>query len=126
MNDNKQIEEMARDISNGICGVLSCEIQKLAEHLISLNYVKLLEDSVVLTREEKEDYESLIKLLTYDKPIKERVYEVINDIKEKAHKETIKEILLDLKPLLEGFVHTDTGENLYIYKCKQFGIEIEE
>lgn len=62
----KQIEEMriqrkiemTKDISNGISGVLAYEIQKLAEHLISLNYVKLPEDSVVLSREEYEEYQS--------------------------------------------------------------------
>ena len=41
-------------------------------------------------------------------------------------KETAEKIMQDLKPLLEGFVHTDTGENLYVYKCKQFDVEIKE
>lgn len=41
--------EMTKDISNGIKGVLDYEIQKLAEHLISLNYEKILENAVVLT-----------------------------------------------------------------------------
>lgn len=61
----KQIEEMriqrklemTKDISNGISGVLAYEIQKLAEHLISLNYVKLPEDSVVLSKEELQEHD---------------------------------------------------------------------
>ena len=41
-------------------------------------------------------------------------------------KEMAEKIMQDLKPLLEGFIHTDTGENLYVHKCKQFGVEIKE
>ena len=48
--------------------------------------------------------------------------EIIN----KSNKEMAEKIMSDLKPLLEGYVHTDTGENLYIYKCKQYGVEIKE
>ena len=69
IDKEKQIEEMriqrkiemTRDISNGISGVLAYEIQKLAEHLISLNYVKLPEDSVVLSREEYEKVKYVLK-----------------------------------------------------------------
>lgn len=50
------------------------------------------ENEVVLTREEKQEYESLVKLLIYDKPIKSRVYEFIKDVKDKARKETSKKI----------------------------------
>ena len=45
---------------------------------------------------------------------------------EDISKETAREILTNLKPLLEGFVNADTGENLYVNKCKQFGVEIGE
>ena len=45
---------------------------------------------------------------------------------DKGSKDMVEKILMDLKPLLEGFRHKDTGENLYVYKCKQFGIEIKE
>lgn len=67
----KQIEEMriqrklemTKDISNGICGVLAYEIQKLAEHLISLNYVKLPENSVAISKEEYQELKDEIKRL---------------------------------------------------------------
>ena len=44
----------------------------------------------------------------------------------KERKETAEKIMLDLKPLLEGFIHKETGENLYVYKCKQFGVDVKE
>ena len=56
----------------------------------------------------------------------QQLKELLDTVYVKANKETAENILNDLKPLLEGFVHTDTGENLYVYKCKQFGVEIKE
>ena len=87
------------EFKNGMCDAYS-HTKKILEYLFK--------DSVVLTMEEKNAL----------------WFEAWNKATEQTRKETIKEILLDLKPLLEGFVHTDTGENLYIYKCKQFGMEV--
>lgn len=53
-------------------------------------------------------------------------YEGADEIEKRVSSERAEKIMQDLKPLLEGFVHTDTGENLYVYKCKQFGVEIKE
>lgn len=41
-------------------------------------------------------------------------------------KKTAEKILTNLKPLLEGFVHAETGENLYVNKCKQYGVDLGE
>lgn len=35
------------------------------------------------------------------------------------------DVLNELKPLLEGYIHTTTGESLYVYTCKMFNIEVE-
>jgi hypothetical protein len=70
-------------------------INKLSNENIELKK-KLPKDSIVLTKEEKQEYESLVKLLIYDKPIKSRVYEFIKDTKEKESKETAEKILNEL------------------------------
>ena len=122
MNDKKQIEEMEYDISyvdnngyyydeDGYQQNAYADCHRIAEELIKKGWVKLPENSIVLSREE------------YEKTIQDKLNLGIEMGKRQARKETAEEILLDLKPLLEGFVHTDTGENLYIYKCKQFGVK---
>lgn len=76
----KQIEEMAiqrkleitKDISNGIKGVLAYEIQKLAEHLIRLNYVKIPENAVVVKREEYEELQKGVKTYNYTAVLEEQ------------------------------------------------------
>ena len=119
-SEEKQIEEMAKIIKdNAWENIKELEAVVCATELYNQNYQKIPEDSVVLSREEyekgKQDYNYQIHRAL-----------VAEGRVDKASKETAREILLDLKPLLEGFVHTDTGENLYVYKCKQFDIEIEE
>jgi hypothetical protein len=112
----KQIEEkriqrkleMTKDISNGISGVLAYEIQKLAEHLISLNYVKLPKDSVVLSREEYTNY--IVE------------YMGVKEIKERVSKETAEEFL--------QLAYDRCLEKSFIKKveelAKHFGVEIKE
>lgn len=36
------------------------------------------------------------------------------------------DVLNELKPLLEGYIHKTTGESLYVYTCKMFNIEVED
>ena len=45
---------------------------------------------------------------------------------DEVRKETAREILNDLKGLLDGYQHKETGESLYEMKCKQFGVEVDE
>lgn len=83
------------------------------------------EGKVVLTREEKEEYESLIKLFIYDKPMKNRVYEVIKDIKQQTRKETAEKIII----FLDDHCDCDSAylvEQTKDYATKQFGVEIKE
>lgn len=35
------------------------------------------------------------------------------------------DVLDELKPLLEGYIHKTTGESLYVYTCKKFNIEVQ-
>lgn len=42
-----------------------------------------------------------------------------------VRKDTAKEILQDLKGLLEGYVNTQTTETLYVQKCKEYGVEVD-
>ena len=69
-------------------------------------------------------------IIVLDKLTADFWFNIIEEQKEKAFKqssqETAEKIMLDLKGLLEGFVHKETGENLYVYKCKQFDVEIKE
>lgn len=112
---DKQIEEMriqrklemTKDISNGIKGVLSYEIQKLAEHLISLDYVKLTEDSMVMTREKYlnkliEQYEMGIKdsKMHYEYIAIPHIIQSIKenpDIDDAGIEELIKQINIEVK-----------------------------
>ena len=88
---------------------------EIAEELVKLGWMKPNKDSVVLSREEYNE------IKTYQSYIPE-----MKKAFDKVSKAMAEKILVDLKPLLEGFVHTDTNENLYVYKCKQFGVEIKE
>ena len=119
----KQIEEMriqrklemTKDISNGISGVLAYEIQKLAEHLISLNYVKLSKDSVVLSKEEYEKQNDYIANLRC----------IITDLENQcaeASKETAEKIIKWFK---ENSICIPSDEYINEF-AKQFSVEIKE
>lgn len=105
----------------------------------------LPEDSVVLSREEKQEYENLVKLLIYDKPIKSRVYEVVKDIKEQASKETAEKIFAKIfedfnidcgtysinmarkKYMNAQLEQTTTAlRKRFSQLAKQFGVRVEE
>ena len=43
---------------------------------------------------------------------------------EQEKKEVAKEILNDLKGLLEGYIHTNDNNTLYEYYCKKYGVEL--
>lgn len=110
-NKEKKIEEMriqrklemTKDISNGIKGVLSYDVQKLAEYLISLNYVKLTEDSMVMTRDKLiEQYEMGIKdsKLHYEYIAIPHIIQSIKenpDIDAAGIEELIKQISIEVK-----------------------------
>jgi len=42
------------------------------------------------------------------------------------NKEVRGEVIYSLRGLLEGYVHTQTGENLFVHNCKKFGVEIKD
>ena len=119
----KQILEITRDLSD--CLEYDIEDSSIVDsydtacNLVNKGWVKLPEGAVVLTREEKQEYESLVKLFIYDKPIKNRVYEFIKDTKQQTRKETAREIL-GLYSL------SDTFSSFQEKVAKQFGVEIKE
>lgn len=43
---------------------------------------------------------------------------------EQEKREVVKEVLNDLKGLLEGYIHTNENISLYEYYCKKYGVEI--
>lgn len=43
---------------------------------------------------------------------------------EQEKKEVAREIIGDLKGLLEGYVHTKDNISLYEYYCKKYGVEL--
>jgi hypothetical protein len=77
---------------------------------------------VLLSREEKQEYENLVKLLIYDKPIKSRVYEFIKDTKEQASKETVEKIYKDIRLFLDD----KTLAIITRYFKEILGVEIKE
>ena len=146
----KQIEEMAKIMRLHICKdrpckecdchglgdktseLYHCDCYYYAKSLVEQGYRKPHEDSVVISKEEYQEYKNLVKLFIYDKPIKSRVYEFIKDTKEQARKETAEKILKDLikncqytfgvngKPIiaLDGDFALNTA--------KEFGVEITD
>lgn len=47
------------------------------------------------------------------------------EYREQQVKQAQIDILNELKPLLEGYIHKTTGESLYVYTCKMFNIEVQ-
>ena len=120
-NKEKRVEEMANIIENAFKVYFGAndlvepedfpyQAKDLAKELLRYYQPKLPEHSVVLS----------------GKQCAEIVQDNYNIGYERGRKEMAEKIMQDLKPLLEGFVHTDTGENLYVYKCKQFVVEIKD
>ena len=145
----KQIEEMAYIIENAFKVYFGAndlvepedfpyQAKDLAKELLEHFQSKLPEDSVVqptiqsystqdndlvvISKKEYEKYQNLKR----DTKHSFEYNQGYTDGQNNGSKEMAEKIMQDLKPLLEGFVHTDTGENLYVYKCKQFGVEIKE
>lgn len=117
---NGLYEQGYRKISQGSVVLTKVEKQKLLKEMYEQGRFDAIADldkegKVVLTREEKEEYESLIKLLIYDKPMKNRVYEVIKDIKQQTRKETAEKILNELLDFVNGWFE-DVEDN-------DFGVE---
>ena len=136
----KQIEEMANCkncvhqkmcIDKISCGVLTADKDGYLKLKCNYYQPKLPEDSVVLLREEKQEYENLVKLLIYDKPIKSRVYEFVKDTKEQARKETAEKFVKGLIDKLKDNVNADNVDFFVEVKkmanetAKQFGVEIK-
>lgn len=135
MNKEQQIEEMAKDINNtwfvksngDICGtnvkLKKNDIKMIAHQLVLEGYIKIPEDSVVLSREEQE------KILTAtEKRIKELKKQILQ-----ARKETAEKILTELLDFVngwfEGVENNDFGvEFNRISKdfAKQYGVKIKE
>lgn len=118
--DKQMIEEMAKLVQGDMCGDVPCEecnyhgkmkilprycgVYLIAEKLYNAGYRKIPEGAVVLTMEEKQEYESLVKLLIYDKPIKSRTYEFIKDTKDRIRKETAEKFAERLKEKLNEWL----------------------
>ena len=115
----KQIEEMAKDIYEQKSCDTSFEenCKLLAYDLVSLGWVKIPEDKVVLSREE---YEWLTCCFG-------KFEEIMNDIKELAHKETAEKIFNHLLGLIWEYPYRSCfRENDLKEFAKQFGVEIKE
>lgn len=139
----KQIEEMAKSDKDlmQLCKLLfenwDGTVINVAKTVLEHYQPKLPEDSVVLSREEKQEYENLVKLLIYDKPIKSRVYEFVKDTKYQASKETAEKYKGFIRELLtngDDSITTYYGDVKYRLireddlqeLAKQFGVEIKE
>lgn len=130
---DKQIEEMARELYNDLSSIMSEEYEKrmlitpsyCANKLLEKGYLKVLEDSVVLSREEYSE-------------LKGRAEEVFNEMTErmkaevkiakkmgivKGSKETAEKIL---KWLVETGVINTAPDTTKMYFKEEFGVEVEE
>lgn len=89
---------------------------------------RIPKDSVLITREE---YESMQKLFTYDKPMLDRIYIFIKEIKGQAHKETVREVLNLILSNISEIKYDGVCEKLVYIEdiikiAKQFGVEVEQ
>lgn len=127
MTDKEMIEEMAKRLASwceygNFCytNVVGLGELEFAKELLKYYQPKIPEGSVVISREEKQAYESLAKFFIYDKPIKSRVYEFIKKIKDQVRKETAREILQDFDN------HGVYSKDYTDFMRKQFGVEEEK
>lgn len=123
--DNKQIEEMARIIAFDLCdygkqhsyvygdkakcysseNFSECiKIKNVVDKLYEQGYRKVPKGSVVLS---KEEYESVQKLFTYDKPMLDRIDNFSKEIKDQARKQAVKELI-------------EKAENKPLYICDEY------
>ena len=131
----------------------------MCENFIDNNYRKINDNEVVISKEEKQKllkgmyeqgkfdaiadlekegkvviikdkYERLNKLFTYDKPLCDRIFNFVTEIKEKTRKETAREIfnalykdtLRDGRPAVYNMLTPKKIKDM----AKQFGVEIGE
>lgn len=116
MTDKQQIEKMAKVL----CGITkACKDCKLngnclaynsAEALYNAGYRKIGEDVVVLTSEEWRDLHKGYGGMLYE-------------IRQEASKETAKEIVENIKTLVEWGWEMSRIEK---WICKNYGVEVEE
>ena len=147
MNDReKQIEEMAEHINNMrernahyyakkndkiVTLEAFADSYAIAEELIKYYQPKLPEGSVVIS---KEEYESVQKLFTYDKPMLDRIDNFSKEIKDQARKQAVKELIekAENKPLyICDEYDDDIVEKVILLKslkeiAKEMGVEIKE
>ena len=132
MEKDKMIEEMANDIHQFFFAN-SCNLNYVAKHLIEdLNYRKIPDGSVVLSREEYEGKEITVEMsgghklrLTVGK-----FGEMSRVLEESTRKETAKEIFRAIDGIGRGNGwHTYTIAiviNKLKELAKQYGVEVEE
>lgn len=91
----KQIEEMANDVRSYYHGSEYDELEddiSFSEHLVNLGWIKLDENTMVLTREEfDEDYAT-----KEDRDYWKHKAEIYKEHLKKAHKETVEKIINDI------------------------------
>lgn len=142
MTEQKQIEEIKRDIkkalefdcSKGKCKTCkhknedNCEIPLITDYLIEQGYHKVPEGAVVLTKEDLQKYakDCLIgEVAGYD--ILQMAFERAKRWRDDARKETAKEIFNALGNILVVGLTTKL-KNYPQFKevCKKYGVEEEE
>lgn len=128
----ERLAELEDKIENGTLIELFCkeEKQKLLKEMYEQGKFDAIADlekegKVVIS---KNEYESFTKLSIYDKPVKHRIYEFINDMKERTRKETAREIL---KPLYEDCKDDSYGQVVLDFSnieslARKYGVELEE
>ena len=123
MNEKEMIEELSHDIIEDE----NETIMELSRHLVAKGYRKIPEGSVVLSKEELNDLE----YKAYSRGVC-LVCEKVDEQKEKARKETAKEILgkIKKKRQLNAFYNDCKYAVIWFSEideiAKQFSVEVEE
>lgn len=138
MDDKKQIEEMAKDLCSEYhedciccCGSShTCTVCEDCERLYNAGYRKIPEGAVVLTREEYEERENKINEQCQTRAVK--VYtDFLKVERDKARKETAREILYKVKETL--IINNEENTEFFDYNytletideiAKQYGVEV--
>ena len=129
MGENEMVKEMTEIINNrcdaelgqvhatkmvGDCQVTQTTDTKLiAKALYNADYRKIPDGAVVLN------------IGKNNEALDEKTIEFFVKHNAKVRKETAREILNDLKGLLEGYVHTKENISLYEQYCQKYGVYVE-
>lgn len=135
MTDQEQIDEMASDMDYACTkrDLYPDDAKEIAKALILLGYRKLLKDSVVISKEEYEDYKKHVDTCVeeYHRGQHEAELYYKNIQIPRERKEIAKKILFKFESAFAYYDNEDMFSKKAVFECleeivKSIGIEIKE